>query len=390
LKFFLAIFITFVSVSAWAQDGGTDVVIGKSHVIHSKILNEKRHYAVYLPDGYQNKSAHPKNYPVLYLLDGESHFHSVSGLIDVRSPFYLPQMIVVAIGNTNRWRDLTPTRNDSLVERSSKGVEKTGNGEAFLKFIENELVPHIETTYRTMPYRVFVGHSLGGLTALYSAFFQPKLFNAYIVIDPTILWDNKLILRKFEDRAMLPSLVNKTFFIAESNRKFPEKNPFSDADAAIDKLLAVFESSGAAGLRWKHEIYKSETHGSVPIFAELDGLDFIFEQYRIDIESESPEAPQLKAQFEGLSKDLHFSYPPPEAIVNMEAYVFKVREEPDKALDCYLLNIENYPKSGAAYMAAADIYRDKGDKENALKYYELGLKVNPNAAHIKNRIKALE
>ncbi|WOK04644.1 alpha/beta hydrolase-fold protein [Imperialibacter roseus] len=390
MKLLLPIFISLVSIKALAQEGGTDIVIGKSHVIHSKILNEKRHYAVYLPDGYSNKSSHPKNYPVMYVLDGESHFHSASGIVDVRSPFYLPQMIVVAIGNTDRWRDLTPTSNDSLAGSPNSGVKTTGGGEAFLKFIEKELVPHIEETYRTTPYRLFVGHSLGGLTALYSAYFQPKLFNAYIVIDPSLQWDHFLMLKKFEEEAMQTKLANKSFFISESKRK-PEENPaFPEFYTAFDKMLDIFRASKTPGLRWRHEEYKSETHGSVPLLAEIAGLDFIFDNYRINIESDSPEAAKLKTHFERFSEDLHFSFPPPEVVVNVMAYNFMVRKEYDKALECYLLNIENYPKSSSAYLTVGDIYRDKkGDRKKALEYYERYLKINPGATMVKNRIRSL-
>lgn len=390
MKLLLPIFISLVSINALAQEGGTDIVIGKSHVIHSKILNEKRHYAVYLPDGYSNKSSHPKSYPVMYVLDGESHFHSVSGIVDARSPFYLPQMIVVAIGNTDRWRDLTPTSNDSLLEKPNSKAKTTGGGEEFLDFIEKELIPHIDKTYLTAPFRLFVGHSLGGLLALYSAYSRPGLFNAFIAIDPTVGWDDNMVIKKFEEEGMQSKLVNKSILLGISNRVTENSFKRLTTDRAVDRIVTTLQTSGASEFRFNYEKYETETHGSVPLFAELDGLHFIFEKYRINIESDNPDAAKLKTHFERFSEDVHFSFPPPEVVVNVVAYNFMMQEEYDKALECYLLNIENYPKSSSAYLTVGDIYRDKkGDRKKALEYYERYLKINPGATTVKNRIKAL-
>ena len=75
----------------------------------------------------------------------------------------IPELIIVALPNTRRTRDLTPTH----AIRDYSGKEEpnfsfSGGGESFLRFMEEELMPHIEAKYRTQPYRILVGHSLGG------------------------------------------------------------------------------------------------------------------------------------------------------------------------------------------------------------------------------------
>ena len=57
------------------------ITIGQELSLHSKILQEDRSYLVYLPQSYGNKELAPKRYPVLYLLDGEAHFQSASGVV---------------------------------------------------------------------------------------------------------------------------------------------------------------------------------------------------------------------------------------------------------------------------------------------------------------------
>jgi predicted alpha/beta superfamily hydrolase len=90
----------------------------------------------------------------------------------------LPEMIIVAVANTDRTRDLTP----------DKGNEKGGSA-AFLHFLEQELLPHVDKHYRTLPYRILAGHSLAGLFAIES-FLKQSAFNSYLAIDPGLWWDN--------------------------------------------------------------------------------------------------------------------------------------------------------------------------------------------------------
>src|SRR5882672_3395991 len=82
------------------------ITIGKKERLFSKVLNEERELWVYLPRSYNQSS---DTYPVLYLLDGASHFEHVAALVEYLSNnLRIPQTIVVAIPNTDRVRDFTP------------------------------------------------------------------------------------------------------------------------------------------------------------------------------------------------------------------------------------------------------------------------------------------
>jgi predicted alpha/beta superfamily hydrolase len=94
------------------------VRIGQVDSVFSATLDETRPYLVYTPPSYDAESAATQRFPVLYLLDGDAHFHSVSGLIQilgtgVNGTYVIPEMIVVAIPNTDRTRDLTPPSSPS-------------------------------------------------------------------------------------------------------------------------------------------------------------------------------------------------------------------------------------------------------------------------------------
>ena len=180
------------------------ITIGTIDSVWSPTLKEYRRYQIYTPPGYAQSIYQPRAYPVLYLLDGDAHFHSVTGLLQILSTgvnatYVLPEMIVVAIPNTDRTRDLTPTR-PTLDPTGKPLPPSTAGGMGnFLQFMKTELIPHIDSTFRTEPYRVFVGHSLGGIATMKPLYTMPETFNAYVAIDPSLWWDGQLLLKKAAD-----------------------------------------------------------------------------------------------------------------------------------------------------------------------------------------------
>jgi len=157
-------------------------------------LGEKRILNIYLPEGYtKNDTTH---YPVIYLLDGsaDEDFIHVVGLIQFNTfPWInqVPKSIVVGIANVDRKRDFTyPTR----IEEEKKNYPTTGKSSRFIAFLEKELQPFIEKRYKTSAAKTIIGQSLGGLLATEILFKNPKLFNRYIIISPSLWWDNGSLL----------------------------------------------------------------------------------------------------------------------------------------------------------------------------------------------------
>src|SRR5215212_9137226 len=133
----LVLLLILLASSAPAQEKGRDIKIGEAFTLRSKILNEERPYWVYLPSSYHDKMYAPRRYPVLYLLDGDLHFHSASGVVQfmssgVNGNNQIPELIVVAIPNTDRTRDLTPTRSKVGYDgKEDPSQETSGGGAAF-------------------------------------------------------------------------------------------------------------------------------------------------------------------------------------------------------------------------------------------------------------------
>ncbi|MDQ3016584.1 MAG: alpha/beta hydrolase-fold protein [Bacteroidota bacterium] len=177
-----------------APDGSRPFVLGITNEIHSAILNENRTLNIYLPDGYDPKDT--SRYPVIYLLDGaaDEDFIHVAGLVQFNTfPWIdrIPKCILVGIANTERQRDFThPTR----IESDKKQYPSTGHSEKFIAFIEKELQPYIESHFQATTERTLIGQSLGGLLATEIVLKRPELFSKYIIISPSLWWDDASLL----------------------------------------------------------------------------------------------------------------------------------------------------------------------------------------------------
>lgn len=147
--------------AAQAQTGPNDIVIGTKETRYSNILHEKREVWVHVP-GNVKKNKTDNRYPVVYVLDGDQHFYSVAGLVHQMSESTgntaAPQMIIVAILSPDRTRDFTPTKYLSGFGTDSLFARTSGGAEAFTSYLENELMPHIDSLYPTAPYRTLIGH----------------------------------------------------------------------------------------------------------------------------------------------------------------------------------------------------------------------------------------
>lgn len=124
------------------------VVIGTKHQLHSNVLNEDREFWISLPESYNDPAVAHKKYPLLIVLDGNTHFKTITGLVDYMSSAYnvrIPEMIVVGIQNIDRRRDFTP---DTIITTRKNN---TGGGNTFLRFLENELIPELDKTTEQPP-----------------------------------------------------------------------------------------------------------------------------------------------------------------------------------------------------------------------------------------------
>ncbi len=178
--------------------------IGEIKTIQSKVLNERRTLNIYLPPTYIKEKA----YPVIYLLDGSANedFLHIVGLVQFYNlQFQIPDFIVVGIANVDRKRDFTfPTDAADL----KKEFPTTGGSAKFINFIESELQPYIQSKYSTTETKFIIGQSLGGLLATEILLKKPQLFTHYLIVSPSLWWDNESLLKNAP--ALLEQNKNRT------------------------------------------------------------------------------------------------------------------------------------------------------------------------------------
>ncbi len=198
-QFLLVIFLISCLASLFAEEQAeilqrSQFSIGETIEIQSAVLDEKRILNVYLPNSYTYDST--KVYPVIYLLDGsvDEDFIHIAGLVQFGSFSWinmLPETIVVGIANGDRRRDFTYPSNNA---EDQKDFPTAGGADKFIEFLESELQPLINENYRIGANRTLIGQSLGGLLATQVLFRKPTLFDNYIIISPSLWWDDESLL----------------------------------------------------------------------------------------------------------------------------------------------------------------------------------------------------
>lgn len=387
--------LLFIFYPSSAQGQQSNILIGTEHKIQSRVLGEERRFIVNLPESYEHDDFYiKKKYPVLILLDAATHFHSASGNIRyMSSNEQIPEMIVVGVLNTNRTRDMTPARSKSGVAGSNdvQTPALSGGGDNFLRFLEIELLPQIHKDYRTLPYRVLVGHSLAGLFAV-DSFLNRSVFNAYIAIDPTLTWDDQVIVKKAQAVLANNQSFKSTLYISQANNPF---NPGKDAGIrgeAFQTFVKSLSGNKSEGFRFNYAFFEHEDHFSVPLLSLYYGLMFVFEGYKFPLNTlANSNADDVRKHYEMFSRRLGVDILPPGKLLDGAAlFLLNNEKKIDKAIELFKLNQEYYPQSFVTYNSLGDAYKIKGNKEMALINYRKSLEINPNNENAKRSIKELE
>jgi len=275
LRYILLLFLVFISGYTFSQE---NICIGTKYKIFSENLQEEREYLVYLPPSY-NDNLSQKKYPVIYVIDGESFFHSLTA---VHKSFFtarassMPESIVVGIVSTNRTRDLTPTK--SAYRRDGtrdEGDEETGGeSDIFANFILEELRDTVDSNFRTNGENTLFGHSFGALFVISTLLNHTEKFNTYIALDPSLWWDNAKLAKEAENTIQSKLFSNKTLYIGIGGMKRPNK--YIHLDVTRTFLEEILPKAREKGLSYYSKIFPDENHGSIPIPGMLDAFRQIY------------------------------------------------------------------------------------------------------------------
>lgn len=372
----------FILLQCWMSSAVcADIVpLAERFNISSKILKEDRSYLVWKPNDYDPGKA----YPVLYLLDGLDHLNYVAGAVDYfQSNNRIPPMLVVAIENTDRNRDI----GFKSFEPGSSGAEN------FLAFLENELIPEINSSYSTQKYRLLVGHSAGGMFTLYALLNDPTLFNAYISVSGPLFWHEEYLVKAAETKAKELKDLPIDVFISLGDED-------TDTIGAGLKLAAVLEMSvdwqekyKERPLRWTYRHYPSEDHMSTIMPSVNEGLRTIFADWYMERPFELYEIggfSGIEKHYKNVSRRMGYTVTPPYDTLRQITRILDQRERFVEAQNTMTKAIEFYPENQYAHYLLADIYTKQKLNDKAIEYFQLSLKLDPNFEAAKNRLQALK
>lgn len=324
-----------------------DIIIGQKNVIHSQITDEERTYLIYLPESYNKPGYGKAEYPVVYVLDGEKNFLTA---VAVEKTFSrgmynnMPECIVVGVVNTNRTRDLTPTKS-GWIHNGKELFTDSGGGDDFTVFLTRELREHVDSTYRTNGYNILVGHSFGGLFAMNTLVHHTDAFNAYIVLDPSLWWDNGKVYKDAQKMWNNTDFGHRSLYIAmaKNEDKPDDDQNHSTTIKAFCESVLLSAPENNLNVDWKY--FESEDHGTVLMPGIYDAFRTIFEGITLPVKK-IPSDPQIiLTTYDKLSQKLGYNFIPDETLLdNIGNYAITVGEAKG-AKAIFELQRKNYPDS---------------------------------------------
>ncbi len=293
--------------------------------IHSEHLNEERQIRVSLPNGYEDSD---RAYPVLYVLDAEWIFDYAAGSVAFLSGELagrMPETIVVGIPNTDRTRDLTVS------------FDTTAAYVRFMRFIESELIPGIDASYRTVPHRTIYGWSSGANISLWMLFTKPDLFRGYIASGTGIseraskFAANAFSTHSYRGRGL--------FACAEGNTPFRRE--------ALARFSMLLETSAPDGIRWQCEVMEDEDHTTVLPKGLFAGLTFLYRECLLPVEIAERGRDAVREYYRALSGTYGFEINISEGVAIDVASQLIHQDRFPEAVALLELALETNPESAA-------------------------------------------
>ena len=231
-------------------------------MLHSDILEEDRTINVHLPENYYNSE---EKYSVLYVFDSPYNLTPVIGLVDHLESSYqsVPNMIVVGVENTTRNRDFINNKRDDFNFSEDKGADN------YIKHFKNELIPYIDSVYRTQDFRLIYGHSLSASFGAYLMAKESELIDVCFAVDPAF-WADTTMLTDFIQEVSDSTLNDNYFYFSHS------KAGDMQMISANFALLKELETNQTDKINWDFKYYQEEGHLSIRLRSLYDGLENYF------------------------------------------------------------------------------------------------------------------
>ncbi len=248
------------SIQDKAEGKAEPIVIGTALSLPSKAFGQPIRLQVALPAGYEAGQA---GYPVLIAFQVADRFPAIAGIAaGLASAGAAPSLIVVSV----------ELNGDLFSLYADERKPGSGRGPDVLEFVRRELVPFLEARFRTVPYRILLGHSASALWGLQVAMLEPDLFQTVLSAGPMFAE---------ADYARVSELLDKAL---AARKSAPQYLLFTQGDQPeLTRDLAAFQdwlkARRPAGLIWEFDPEPGESHGSLAMMTLYDGLRELYKPW---------------------------------------------------------------------------------------------------------------
>lgn len=379
---FAIIILALLQIPCFGQKNQTleseSIEIGKKYKFYSEVLDEEMEIWVRLPNDYNTIDG---QFPVIYLLDGPAFFIYMSGLLNELQQRGVPKSIVVGIRSNDRERDFTPETTD---KDEAERFSSSGGADDFKNMLETDLFPFMRESFRVNGFRTLVGHSLGGLFAIYALATEPQLFNAYLAISPSIWWNDQAVVDSLESKLRNNTELRALLYMSVGNES-------GGMTGAIYKVASVLESLSPDNIRWTYKIHPEETHPTNYFISAIEGLEFFYKDWYIPNPGQEYLSYGL-GSFEMRSRRIKEEFNEEWEMSTEDYYwiLFDLNESKRyrESIDLALPLLENN-YCGAFLYGLAEAYRGLDDKTNAIKYYSEAYKLAPGDTYVIDMLDSL-
>ncbi|WP_081365692.1 alpha/beta hydrolase-fold protein [Alteromonas mediterranea] len=326
----------------------------KVEKLQSKVLGELREVIVQLPKSYAENP--DKKYPVIYRLDGEGNLPMMNGVLEsLQSQNAAPEVIIVAIENTDRLRDFYPTAN----EDPNGPVGYGGGGAKFLSFITTELMTMVESKYRVHDFRVIEGASAGGVFALYALTQKPELFNAALTYSAAVWWNYGASAKSTVAFLKSTNQLDHYIYTSIGNEGAPMRTYYDD-------MILGMRANQPAGLRWENEAYADVPHNLVTAASIFSAYHHLFLSAYLSPQQFNGDIQSISKYYERVSEQRGEKLEAPEWVIRELGYHYVRTQNYDKAIELFKHDIAKYPDTPDAYNGLAYGYEQMGKYKKSL------------------------
>jgi hypothetical protein len=350
------------------------IIMGQTITVSSKQLNREMIIDIYLPHGYREST---KNYPVLFTC--QSHFLHVSGIAaDLAWKNSAPELIVASVRNYS---------SEDFIPEKIEGHPNSGGADRFIAFFKDELIPELDSRYRTQPFRIFYSGSFGGGFCVYALLTQPEAFNAYLAATPAIDYEggSQLIMNNVQSYLASRNYEGRFLYLGVEND--PMLVP------VLDKFVDVLSRANVKGLKWEYHPFFDEDHGSIANRVIYHGLKFTYSDWNNipqDIAGRGVQAIRVYAA--GLNKKYGYAIGVSSIALGKVANSYKQQNKLEEAIELLKFNLEYSPNSEMAWLQLGRAYESADQLEKAKDALETAHRkaVENSSPHLGIFIEALE